>query len=125
MHETSLIATVLRQSLSIASASDDSEIVEIHLSIGPLAGVEPALLATAFERLAPEFGLRGATLRVQERELTAVCRACQLEYRVADFEFTCPTCGSTDADVVSGDAVMIESLTLRSRSDAVSTSINS
>ena len=123
MHEASLIASVLRQSLAIASASGAGDIVEIHLSIGPLSGVEPTLLATAFERLAPGYGLRAATLCVQERELTAACRACQLEYCVRDFEFTCPTCGSTDADIVAGDAVMIESLTLRSQSDAVPTSM--
>lgn len=123
MHEASLIASVLRQSLAIASASGPGEIVEIHLSIGPLAGVEQTLLSAAFVRLAPEYGLAAAALCVQERELTAACRACPLEYRVRDFEFVCPGCGSNAADVVAGDAVTIESLTLRSPSDAVSTSM--
>lgn len=123
MHEASLIASVLRQSLAIASASGPGEVVEIHLSIGPLSGVEHALLSAAFERLAPKYGLKSATLCVRERELTAACRGCPLEYRVCDFEFTCPNCGSADADVVAGDAVTIESLVMRSPSDAVPTSM--
>lgn len=119
MHEASLIASVLRQSLGIATANGPGDIVEIHLSYGPLAGIERALLASAFERLAPEYGLAAAALCLHEQELTAACRACQLEYRVIDFEFACPSCGSSDAEVVAGDALTIESLTLRPPTDSV------
>ncbi len=123
MHEASLMASVLRQSLGIAMANGPGDIVEIHLSCGALSGVEPALLATAFERLSPEYGLAAATLCMHERELTAACGECQLEYRVNDLEFSCPNCGSTDAEVIAGDAVIIEAITLRSPSDAAATSV--
>jgi Zn finger protein HypA/HybF involved in hydrogenase expression len=51
-------------------------------------------------------------------ELTCRCTACQLDYVSEVLAFVCPTCGSTEVDVTSGDSVVLHSVTLGHHTEA-------
>ncbi len=110
MHEMSLARSLLRQVAEIGQAHAHARVSEIHLEIGPLAGVEPLLLAAAFERLAGEWGVEGAALRIVETPLEAHCAACEATFAVAGFRFVCPNCGGIKCRVVRGEGLMLESV---------------
>ncbi|HEV3021530.1 MAG TPA: hydrogenase maturation nickel metallochaperone HypA [Pirellulales bacterium] len=109
MHEASLVRTLIEQVDRLASEHAATAVDEVRVRIGPLSGVEPYLVAAAFERFAPA----GATLVIDEVPLTARCRGCGESFEVESFRFRCPRCDSADVEVIEGDGFMLESITIR------------
>ncbi len=102
MHELSLVRNLIKQVESIVAA-EGGNAIEIEVAIGPLSGVEPLLVQSAFEQLAPASQVGGARLRIDQPELRARCRECQQEFAVEGFLFQCPACQGRMVDVTSGD----------------------
>jgi hydrogenase nickel incorporation protein HypA/HybF len=112
MHEASLINNLLNQLDELASAHGDGCITEIRIEAGPLAGVEPMLLAEAFRRLRGGTVAADAELIVDTVGLTCRCRRCGSDYVTDKLEFFCPSCDSGDVLVIAGDTVVLHSFTL-------------
>ena len=53
MHEHSLVHALLEQVERLAGEQGAGEVEEVRVQLGPLSGVEPLLVKTAFEMLAP------------------------------------------------------------------------
>lgn len=111
MHEFSLVRSLIRQVESILT-KEAGTATEIEVSIGPLSGVEPLLVQSAFDQLAPESQLVGAKLRIEQTELRARCRDCHHEFAVQSFLFECPACHSRLVDVTSGDDFRLMGITV-------------
>jgi hydrogenase nickel incorporation protein HypA/HybF len=75
-----------------------------------MAGVEPALVCSAFELLRAESNLGDTTLLIEEVQLQARCKSCATEFMPCQFRFSCPHCGGADTLVVQGDALILESI---------------
>jgi hydrogenase nickel incorporation protein HypA/HybF len=106
----SLVRSLLRQVAELRAAQAGAAVREVRVEVGPLAGVEPLLLAAAFERLAGQWGLEQAVMRVDEVPLEAQCSQCQTIFAVEGFRFVCPHCGEMRLRVVRGDALVLESV---------------
>lgn len=113
MHEQSLVRALLKQVDEIRREHDAEQVTEVRVEVGPLSGVEPMLLAAAFEQLAPESTAAGAKLMIDEVALIAKCTSCDYEFEVSDFVFRCPTCGE-NVRVIHGDEFQLVSASLRS-----------
>jgi hydrogenase nickel incorporation protein HypA/HybF len=111
MHELSLVRSLIRQVESILD-DEGGKAVEIEVAIGPLSGVEPLLVQSAFQQLAPKTQLADAVLRIEQPKLLARCRDCQCEFEIHGFLFECPTCQSRRVDVTSGDAFRLISVSV-------------
>jgi hydrogenase nickel incorporation protein HypA/HybF len=70
------------------------------------------LLYSAWEHARDEAALEEAILEVEEVPLEAACRGCGDVFQPVRFSFRCPTCGSTQTDVVRGDGVILDSMVL-------------
>jgi hydrogenase nickel incorporation protein HypA/HybF len=114
MHETSLVAALLRQVDRVRADHSASAVTEVHVQVGPLSGVEPLLVAAAFERLKAGTSAAAARLMIEEVPLEALCSRCGLESEVLDFRFRCAHCGHDDVRVVRGDEFQLVSLTVDS-----------
>lgn len=110
MHEESIARRVWREAERIA-AQHGGEVVEVRVELGPLAGVEGALLAAAFERITSELTV-AARLTIDEAPMVLRCRDCSGEGKTRRFDFACPTCGSAAVAIVSGDQLQLISVTL-------------
>jgi hydrogenase nickel incorporation protein HypA/HybF len=77
MHEYSLVQALLEQVDRQARAHHALAIYKLHVSVGELAGVEVALLKTAY-----------ATFRERTR-----CAGAELEVRSVPARWSCPGCG--------------------------------
>ncbi len=111
MHEYSIVQSLIRQAEAII-ACETGKATEIHVSIGPLSGVEPLLVESAFEHLAAASQLSDAVLRIEETELQARCRDCNDEFVIRSFVFECPHCDSRQIDVTGGDDFRLVSITV-------------
>ena len=112
MHEFSLVRSLLEQVDGIVVSNHGRAAVEVHVEIGPLSGVEPLLVKSAFQQLAAGSRHHEATLVIDEVPLTARCQSCHTEFELPDFHFVCPACGSRDTTVIRGDEFRLLSVTI-------------
>ncbi len=78
MHEYSIVGALISQVEDEARRRGARVVNRVHVRIGAVSGVEPVLLATAFEVF-------------RERTL---CEAAELVIERVDERWTCPACGT-------------------------------
>lgn len=123
MHERSLALSLIRQIDDELRERGLHQLSEVRLAIGEFAGVEPALLASAFEELAAAHWESSPRLRLDIVPLTARCHACGQEFNVHRFRFVCPQCGSQQTETTAGEELQLVSVraeTLSAVKDAAS-----
>ncbi|MBC8351141.1 MAG: hydrogenase maturation nickel metallochaperone HypA [Planctomycetes bacterium] len=103
--------TLLRQVDSIRCEHNADRVTEVRVEVGPLSGVEPMLLSSAFALLASEQTVAGARLVIDKVPLLAHCEACDKEFEVNGFVFRCPTCRG-NVKTISGDEFHLLSVSL-------------
>jgi hydrogenase nickel incorporation protein HypA/HybF len=112
MHEASLVQSLLAQSARILEEHGGRSVESIRVEIGPLSGVEPLLVRSAFERMCDSTPCRGAFLTIEEVPLSARCQRCCLEFEIEAFRFVCPSCKSTLIQVTRGDEFRLLDVTI-------------
>ncbi len=112
MHEMSLVRALFRQADRVIAEHSASKITAVRVAVGPLAGVEPDLFASAFVVFTAQNFPHEIELVVDQVGLTADCPRCQQVVELVDFIFRCPRCGSAEVRVVGGDALELVSVTL-------------
>jgi hydrogenase nickel incorporation protein HypA/HybF len=112
MHETALMAQLLRRVEQEARAAGAARVKAVRLRVGELSGVEPRLLESAFDWLAPGTVADGARLEIEPVPLEASCEACGRRFRVEQFHFRCPACGGDRTRAVAGEELVLEGLSV-------------
>jgi len=110
MHETSLMKNLL---VAVEQALEGRNVLRVNrvsISVGRLSNALPDALSFAFEALTQDGLLKGAELVIEDLPAVARCEACGHEYRVEQFPFVCPSCGSTAFRIISGEEVYVESI---------------
>lgn len=115
MHEVSLVRSLLSQVAQLVAEHHGCGVERIEVEIGPLSGVEPLLVKSAFEQLAPNSASRQAELMIHEIPLTAHCEDCHLEFDMESFHFQCPQCRSAYVRIIRGDAFRLLNVTIQQR----------
>jgi hydrogenase nickel incorporation protein HypA/HybF len=118
MHELSICEAVLRQVLGLIPPSDATVIGQITLRIGPLAGVEPDQLRLAFPLVAAGTPCEGAMIEIETTTVEISCRICGETSQVPINRLLCGACGSWQANLVSGDEMLLAHVEFRSRPTA-------
>jgi hydrogenase nickel incorporation protein HypA/HybF len=110
MHEMSLVRSLLAQAEEIAAA-EGGALRSVRVQVGPLSGVEGLLMRSAWEQWCAANG-RAIELQVEEVPLVARCSECGGEFEPVRFCFQCPACGGSETVAISGDGVILHSITL-------------
>lgn len=113
MHESSLVRTLLHQVSDLLIQHHGESVEEIVIELGPLSGVEPLLVRSSFELLAPDYSMQQTRLVIHEIPLEAKCRVCQSSFEIERFKFRCPSCGATDIQVVRGDEFRLINISIK------------
>lgn len=103
MHEYSLVQSLLNQVEQLRSDHNGVLVEVVTVEIGPLSGVEPQLITSAFEQLAPQQFSMMPRLEIRLVDLSIRCRACDVESSLTDISFKCPKCSSSRVKIISGD----------------------
>ena len=118
MHERSLVRALIRQVEHVVADNGGRPVAEVRVKVGPLSGVEPLLLRSAFEHCAPATCAANAKLVIDEVPLIAVCEGCDHTFELADYRFRCPRCEAESVRVTQGDDFQLVSVTIGSTEPA-------
>ncbi|MCA9392975.1 MAG: hydrogenase maturation nickel metallochaperone HypA [Candidatus Omnitrophica bacterium] len=113
MHEFSIIDSMLLQIQDLIDTHQLAGVSEIAIEAGELRQVIPEILEFAFVQSIQGTGLEGARLCISQCEAQARCRTCGQTYRPAVADFTCPACRVANADILTGDQIILISITAR------------
>jgi hydrogenase nickel incorporation protein HypA/HybF len=99
--------------VEIATDRGASAVLRITVEVGPLSGVEPGLLASAFEIVRAGSCAAGAILLIETTAITISCLICGAESQTAPNRLLCAACGGYRTRVVGGDELRLRGVELR------------
>ena len=112
MHELSVCQALMSQVEKIAGERGATSVNRIFLSIGPLSGVEPPLLQSAFTVARAGTVAAEAEMEIRSGPVVVECRSCGARGEVPVNRLLCPACGNWQVHVVAGDELLLLSLEL-------------
>jgi hydrogenase nickel incorporation protein HypA/HybF len=113
VHELSICQSLLSQVTVIAGDRGASAVERIVIEIGPLSGVEPALLVQAFAIASAASCAANATLSIETTQVTVSCIACGAQSQAAPNRLLCGVCGGYRTRIVAGDELRLRRVELR------------
>ena len=110
MHELSLCGAIAN---IVTRHAAGRPVSVIHVQVGQLRQVVPDTLVFCWELVSEGTPLDGSRIDVEAIPARIRCRACDQIAEVGDLPvLVCRECGSTDAEVISGEEFMVTSLDL-------------
>lgn len=107
MHELSLCQDLLEQVTAIAKTHKADNVVRVIVWIGPLSGVEPELLKSAFDMICLGTVAEQAELSLDVQAITVGCLDCTKESEATVNNLVCRHCGSMNTRLLSGDELIL------------------
>ena len=107
MHEMSIaqsLIDVLREEMISHSVKN---LKSVRLNIGQMSAVVPDSLSFCFEVITKGTDLEGVKLIMNIVPLMGSCNDCEKDFEIKDYNFICPTCGSTKIDTIGGKGMSI------------------
>jgi hydrogenase nickel incorporation protein HypA/HybF len=112
VHELSVAQALVDQVEAVISQHQAHSASLVRVRIGPLAGVEPHLLASAFPLAVAGSRLEHAVLDVVRAPIQVRCQTCGVETEATINRLVCGACGDWHTQVISGDELVLESVEL-------------
>jgi hydrogenase nickel incorporation protein HypA/HybF len=112
MHELSICQQIIKQVDEIALQNNAVTVESITLQLGPLSGVEAALLKQAFPFAAAQTLAENAELIIEECPVVILCQTCGAKSNAATNKLVCSQCGDYHTQLVSGDEMLLASVEL-------------
>ena len=112
MHELAVCQDIISQVENIAHEHDAVAVHQVIVEIGPLSGVEPALLEAAFPIASAGTLAEHAKLEINTIPVKVKCMKCQKESEVSTNDLTCRICGNWQTEVISGDEMLLKRIEL-------------
>lgn len=110
MHELSLCQSIYG---IVDRARDGRSVATVELTVGQLRQVIPETLVACWEVVTSDGPLAGSRLDIDHIPGRLQCAQCQTQTTLDDrFVFGCPSCGSVDVVVVSGEEFLVTALQL-------------
>ncbi|HTV52344.1 MAG TPA: hydrogenase maturation nickel metallochaperone HypA [Steroidobacteraceae bacterium] len=107
MHELSICQALLAQVAGVAREQQARRIIAITVRIGPLSGVEPALLESAYPLASAGTPAANAALIIERPGVRVRCRECGAECEVSASSLLCTACGGWRTELLSGDELLL------------------
>ena len=110
MHELAICQALLRQVLEVAEERGTQRIGRIKLRIGPLSGIEPELLKTAFPLVAAGTPGEDANIEIDDIPVRVRCQNCGSTSQALTNRLLCRDCGSWRVKLISGYEMLFVSV---------------
>ncbi len=107
MHELALCQGLLDQVGHVAVAQRADAVTRIVVRVGPLSGVEPPLLESAFTLARAGTVAAQAALEIEFTAVRVACLECGAECEVAANRLVCAACHSYRTRLVEGDEMQL------------------
>lgn len=111
MHELSIAMSIVEVAAEEADRQGGGRVAAVHLRLGPLAGVIPDALRSAFGLAREETALADADLVIEEVAVAVYCPACDAERSAVSVQqLCCSACGTPTPEVVRGRELEVVAL---------------
>jgi hydrogenase nickel incorporation protein HypA/HybF len=108
MHELAVCQSLIDQVEQVAREQHADRVVAIHLGIGPLSGVEAALLEQAFSVARAGSIAATAELVIENMAIRVSCTRCGAVTDALPSRLLCGDCGDWHTRLVSGDELLLQ-----------------
>jgi hydrogenase nickel incorporation protein HypA/HybF len=112
MHELSICQALVQQLEGVSAANGGGAVELVRLRIGPLSGVEAALLRHAFPLASAGTIADGAELVIEAAPVVVHCNDCGARSEAASNRMLCGACNGYRVKMLSGDEMLLESVEL-------------
>lgn len=113
MHELSIALSILDVAGEEVERRGSPQVEAIHLRLGPLAGVVPEALISAYELAREATPFAASRLIIEEVPIVVYCPSCDAERPVRSMQdFTCAVCGTAAAKLIHGRELELAALEL-------------
>ncbi len=112
MHELSVCLALVEQVQQLAADHGAHRVDRITLQIGPLSGVEPALIRHAFPLVVVDSIAAQAELIIESIPIRVHCRECGSETEATTNRLLCGVCGGYQTRLLSGNEMLLANLEL-------------
>ncbi len=110
MHELGITDQLLKLALRHAEGTGATRVTHLNLVIGEFSSVVDESIQFYWGMIAKGTIAEQAILHFERVPGTLRCRDCEREFRMHEFEGTCPGCGGSHIAVVDGDQFQLESI---------------
>jgi len=118
MHELSIAHNILEIVQQYVPPNDTRSIKTVRMKVGELSGVVSESLEFCFDAITVGTYLQGAHLDIEPIPLKSECRKCTNTFRVEEYNFRCPSCGSDDLSIIAGRELQVTEIELNDGGDA-------
>jgi hydrogenase nickel incorporation protein HypA/HybF len=118
VHELSVVQALLREIDAVATANGATSVQRVTVRIGPLSGVDPGLLASAFEAARGSGRTAGTELVLESLAVKVRCGQCGEESTVTPNRLLCGRCGGYRTTLLTGDELLLQRVELTPRDHA-------
>ena len=115
MHELSICHALINQVEAVAEKHNAGNVISISIGIGPLSGVEAALLKNAYPLASTGTVAEHAELIIENLPVRVRCKQCNKESSVPLNKLLCLHCGDWQTTLISGDELLLMSIELEKR----------
>lgn len=110
MHELSIAKNIIQIARDHLTPDEEPRLTKIKVNVGSFTSIVPAQLLFGFEAAREETPFDGAELDITLVPLQIKCNACGHEAEIDPIDFFCPSCSSSDVQIVAGDELTITDL---------------
>jgi hydrogenase nickel incorporation protein HypA/HybF len=107
VHEYSLVQALVDRVEAEARSRSALAVHRVVVSVGELSGVDPELLATAYETFRAGTACEGAALELRRVEASWACPACRRRLE-RGAPLSCPQCGGPAELPPGADEILLE-----------------
>jgi hydrogenase nickel incorporation protein HypA/HybF len=110
MHELGVTQNILQIAIEHGQKAGAKKIRAINLVIGGLSGIIDESVQFYFDFVSKETMAEGAKLIFKKVPVRFRCRSCGKEFDFQGEQWTCPDCGSSGPEIVTGREFYLESI---------------
>ena len=107
MHEMSIALNIISIVTDEMEKNNAGVLRSVRLKIGKMSAVVPDSLSFCFEIITKDTPLDEARLVIDIAPLMGFCRICEEEFEMDCYSFSCPNCGCTGIETISGHELSI------------------
>jgi hydrogenase nickel incorporation protein HypA/HybF len=113
MHELAICQALIGEVSAVADREQARKVTDVYVGLGPLSGVEDALMRNAFP-LASAGSIAGnATLHLEQIPIRVRCDKCGAETDAAANRLICGSCGNWRTQLISGDELLLQRVVMQ------------
>lgn len=111
MHELGIAKDLFAKVNEKAKENKLKRITRIKIKLGEASGVKEKFLRHSFiDHILPGSIAEGAALEIAKEEVKARCETCGKSISAQEAGLSCPHCGGSELEIISGKDVYVESI---------------